>query len=49
MEVDIFRGLIDTETFIFRSLWTLREVTINGGLNSEWNLFEFTRLDYIRL
>ena len=27
----------------------VREVHINGGFNFAWNVFEFLRLDYVRL
>ena len=48
-KVAAFRGFIHSETSFFHSLWSFREVVVNGGFNFEWIAFEFLRLDHVRI
>ena len=48
-EVTAFKGFILIEVPFFLSVWSFREVVLNGGFNFEWNYFEFLRLDFICL
>ena len=50
----VYRGghcsrFIRSETSFFHSLRSFREVVVNGGINLEWNSYEFLRIDNVCL